>query len=149
MLDVMSLRPSAILKGFLITDAAMLLCLSDWNLSRFPVQKCRLHMVQPIMYITTSFLTPFVWHNRCINKHPGYHFGTMVLGSLVVGIAQPFRISMGALAGVVRLESNSTGILNCFCSWIGDVYATWTRTRTRSFDIFQSTNLGHTWTYMF
>ena len=84
----------------------------------------------------TLFKIPYAWPNRCTNNNPGYHFGTMVLGSLVVGIAQPFRISMGALAGVVRLESNSTGILNCFCSWIGDVYATWTRTRTRSFDIF-------------
>jgi len=80
------------------------------------------------LWVFTGGLTRHGGHAPCCSLLRGYftciryHFGTMVLASLVVGIAQPFRITMGALAGVVRLESNSTGILYCFCSWIGDVY---------------------------
>eukprot|EP00438_Fugacium_kawagutii_P007261 Skav221920 [mRNA] locus=scaffold5163:72528:89997:- [translate_table: standard] len=51
-----------------------------------------------------------------------YHFGTVVLGSLIVGVAQPFRIAIGLLAGMVRLDGNSVGIFSCFCSWIVDAY---------------------------
>ena len=43
-----------------------------------------------------------------------------------MGVAQPFRLVTGVLAGMVRLEQNSMAIFSCFCSWIVDAHATGT-----------------------
>ena len=43
-----------------------------------------------------------------------------------MGVAQPFRLVTGVLAGMVRLERNSMGIFSCFCSWMVEAHATGT-----------------------
>lgn len=42
--------------------------------------------------------------------------GTVIFGGLVVGAAQPFRISCGVIVAIVLFERRSMGILSCFCA---------------------------------
>ena len=44
---------------------------------------------------------------RCLR----YHLGSMVVGGLVVGTCQPFRLAMGVVAFVITFEGNSLSIL--------------------------------------
>ncbi|CAK9016055.1 unnamed protein product [Durusdinium trenchii] len=53
-----------------------------------------------------------------------YHLGSMVVGGLVVGVAQPFRITFGVVAFIVEFERNSSGILSCLCDCCVSAYFT-------------------------
>lgn len=51
-----------------------------------------------------------------------YHFGTMVVGGLVVGCLQPIRLAFGLMAGLVSFDRNSVGLVSCFCDCVVQVY---------------------------
>lgn len=80
------------------------------------------------LWVFTGGLTRRGGHAPCCSLLRGYficlryHFGTIILGSLIVGVAQPFRLVTGVLAGMVRLERNSMGIFSCFCSWMVEAH---------------------------
>jgi len=51
-----------------------------------------------------------------------YHLGSMVVGGLVVGTCQPFRLAMGVLAFVITFEGNSLSILSRCCDCLVVLY---------------------------
>lgn len=51
-----------------------------------------------------------------------YHFGSMVIGGLVVGFCQPFRLALGVIAFVLQFQGCSCSLLTCCCDWLVDMY---------------------------
>eukprot|EP00913_Durusdinium_trenchii_P020365 g19131.t1 len=52
----------------------------------------------------------------------GYHFGTMVVGGLVVGAAQPFRLFFAVLSTLIKFDRRAVGIISLFCDCVVQVY---------------------------
>eukprot|EP00931_Biecheleriopsis_adriatica_P089147 TRINITY_DN63321_c0_g1_i1.p1 TRINITY_DN63321_c0_g1~~TRINITY_DN63321_c0_g1_i1.p1 ORF type:complete len:757 (-),score=123.58 TRINITY_DN63321_c0_g1_i1:4-2274(-) len=52
-----------------------------------------------------------------------YHLGSMALGGLVVGAAQPVRLTLAVLTSATRMENNALGgVLSCCCDCLVPLY---------------------------
>ena len=54
------------------------------------------------------------WNPSCILRCLRYHFGSMVVGGLVVGFCQPFRLALGSIAFILQFQGS------CSCLILGD-----------------------------
>ena len=59
-------------------------------------------------FIFAYFCRAFPCQTRCLR----YHFGSMVIGGLVVGFCQPFRLALGVIAFVLQFQGCSCSLLS-------------------------------------